>query len=364
MQFKNTICATLVLSMAAACSVLGQSTGSRVQTKQGNLTSQAGNIIFESDFSSDTGYQVQSVNLWNGGRSRKIKPPVGWDGVKASHESSISVVSGAGENGKNALKIQWDPNASQPTASLSKHLTGDETTGFDELYIRYNIKLPNNFMVGDNTNGSAYWKWGRLWQNSSPDHSAPNKWTENRANSGYVLWSFSNMPPYITSSATWAEPGGVNLDSGSAGGARHKVDYYSRSGWNPRRSRGAFESLWPIDDGSRPGRLVDNRSQSYHTIEFRFKLASGNGADDGVFEMWWDGVPQGSYRRISHHGGAKKRRGIPTLRINSGWNLFVLFDNLAHWNANWNDPSVDGYVLINDIVISDSYIGTHYRVNQ
>lgn len=321
---------------------------------------QPGNIIFETDFSEDTDYSVQSINLWNDGFNTGIYPPVGWDGVKASHNSTVSVISGAGENGGNALKLEWDPDASQPTVSLGKHLTGDEETGFDELYIRYNVKLPNNFMVGDYGVGADYWKWGRLWQNTSVDHTEPNKWTENRENSGYVLFTYSGSPPYSYARSTWAEPGGVNLDKGSAGGARQRVDYFD-SDWDSKTSAGSFERLWEVDEN---GRLVENNNQGYHTIEFRFRMATSETAADGVFEIWLDGVPQGGYKRINNYGGAEERSGIPTVRIGSGWNYFVLFDNLGGWNERWGDPSVDGFVYINDVVISDRYIGPDYRVGQ
>jgi len=54
--------------------------------------------------------------------------------------------------------------------------------------------------------------------------------------------------------------------------------------------------------------------------------------------------------------------GIPTPVINSGFNFFALFDNLRDWNNRWSDPDVDGYIDLNDIVISESYIGSDYRV--
>ncbi len=78
--------------------------------------------------------------------------------------------------------------------------------------------------------------------------------------------------------------------------------------------------------------------------------------------MWWDGVNQGSYQRIRAFGEAPVREGIPTLRINSGWNMLTVFDNINGWNALWSDPDISGFVYVNDIVVSDSYIGPDYRV--
>lgn len=351
----------LILMLLSSCGNSGA-----IEALEGNIDPSLplgdGLIIFESDFSNDTGYSVESTTLWNGGSGNDVPLPTGWDGVIASGGSKLSVVEGAGKGGGNAMKFEWNPTASQPTISLGKHLTGDESTGYDELYIRYRVKLPNRFMVGTDGTDSQYWKWGRLWQNTSPDNSAPNKWTENRANSNYIIWTFSNAKPYITASATWAENTTVGSEIGSVNGPRYKVDYFSSGEWSSETSPGAFESLWDLNDESRPAELENNTSQTYHTLEYRFKLASSAEAEDGVFEMWWDGIPQGEPRRITASGGASKRAGLPTTVNGSGLNFFVLFDNIAGWNALWGNPDVDGFVYLDDVVISDDYIGPYYQV--
>ena len=321
-------------------------------------------VIFESDFSNDSGYRVQSTTLWNGGGSGRgtIAPPSGWDGVLTTQNSALSVVSGVGFDGGNALKLEYDPNASQPVVSLAKHLTGDENEGYDELFVRYRVKFPNGFKVGRNGSGLDYWKWGRLWQNTSVTNSGPNLWTENRANSGFVVWNFANNHPYTNSRQAWAHPGGPNLSRGSAGGAIQYTDYFVSGDWDPELSKGAFERFWDINLDSRPGTLQNNTSQTWHTIEYRFKLASSVGAANGVFEMWFDGVPQGQPTRVLASAGAPSSSGIPTTRLGSGWNFLVVFDNLSGWNADWGQPGVDGYILVDDVVVSGSYIGPNYVV--
>lgn len=323
-----------------------------------------GLIIFETDFSNDTGYSVEGTALWNGGNDSDVPVPTGWDGVITSYGSKLSVVSGAGMNGGNAMKFEWNPVASQPTISLGKHLTGDSATGFNEIYIRYKVKLPNGFMAGSDGSDPQYWKWGRLWQNTSTDNTAPNKWTENRENSSYVIWTFSNAKPYMTATSTWAANPSTGSELGSAGGPRYKLDYFDTNDWDPENSLGAFEHFWNLNDDVRPAELENNSSQTYHTIEYRFKLASSESSEDGVFEMWWDGIAQGEPRRITEHGGAQRRSGIPTTVNGSGFNFFLLFDNIAGWNTLWDDPQVEGYVYIDDIVISDSYIGPDYQVRR
>jgi len=39
-----------------------------------------------------------------------------------------------------------------------------------------------------------------------------------------------------------------------------------------------------------------------------------------------------------------------------------MFDNMAYWNKNWDDPGVEGGVYVNDLVISTERIGHEYFV--
>jgi hypothetical protein len=101
---------------------------------------------------------------------------------------------------------------------------------------------------------------GRLWQNTTPPRDdLQNNWTENRVDSHYIVWNFGTE---------------------------------------------------------------NNTSQGWHTIEYRFKLANTPTSNDGVFEMWWDGVNQGPWARIGANSGALDLPGIPTARMGSGFNWF------------------------------------------
>jgi len=358
MSVYTTICLLVVFAVQAACS---KDTLERNSLGPDQSEAEAA-VIFESNFSEDTGYLVSSTNLWFGGDDSPIAPPKGWDGVKASNGSTISVEAGAGVDGSNALKMEWDPTGAQPTVSLAKHLTGDVSTGYDEVYIRYHVRLPNKFKIGTDGEGIEHWKWGRLYQNTNTDNSGTtNHWTENRANSGFVVWNFGGDIPYTDVNVYWAENSGPNLEGGSNGGPSQKIDYF-RSEADPHTGLGYFENIWDINDSDRPGRLQDDKTQGWHTIEYRMKLATSAEARDGIFEMWWDGEYQGRYSRIVASGGAADATGIPTLRQGSGFNFFILFDNMQGWNAEWSRDDVDGFVYVNDVVVSTGRIGHGYVV--
>ncbi|MGK0440786.1 MAG: hypothetical protein ACJA0N_000581 [Pseudohongiellaceae bacterium] len=321
-------------------------------------------VIFESDFSSDSGYSISNANLADTNNA-----PSGWDSVIAEGKSSIEVISGEGLNGKNALKLAWDPNLTQPTIRLMKHLTGDINTGYDELYIRYHVRFPNNFKAGDGTSTLPYWKWGRLWQNTSP--TIRSSWTENRVDSHYVVWNFGGSPTYgIYTNVTVGANTGNNLASGSAGGDRYKIDYYNGI-TDFSLANGFFQNVgngkWDIDWSANPGHFVtytNNQSQTWHTIEYHIKLATSTTSNDGIWEMWFDGEYQGDWVRIKELGGAPPLNGIPTAKYGSGFNFFVFFDNMTSWNKHWSQDGVDGFIYVNDVIVSDSYIGPTYLVGK
>lgn len=263
-------------------------------------------IIWETTFASDGAYSATNENGW-----KTTSLPIGWDGLKAAgDDGSITGQSGGGEGGSNAIRLVYDEDLSQPTTSMLKHLTGSSSTGYPELYIRYKVKLPNNFRVSDGTqSGSsdiAPWKWGRLWQNTGTTNDGT--WTENRADSHWVVWNWNGEETngiwlYVSygvqSSISGPLTVGPNaMAKGSAGGPRLRTG--NEIGSNPDTnadSLGYFNHVgdgdWDLDSWAPDGAdLLNNTTQTWHTIEWRWKCATSDTANDGIFQMWFDGVLQ------------------------------------------------------------------------
>lgn len=322
-------------------------------------------IIFETDFANDASfYATHQQASWEEVVANK---PEGFDGALIEGNGYIKAMPGEGVGGSVALKFMWDPALGQPVSQLYKHLTGDQSTGYDEVYIRYRVRLPNNFKAGiPGIDDIPYWKWGRLWQNTG---SAPgSKWTENRADSFYVMWSFGGTDMWgVDAGATFGANSGSKLNQGSAGGERYSNDYYiGRRNYSitPGHFRSVGNGAWDFDSSTRL--LKNNTSQTWHTIEWRFKLASSDTANDGIFQMWFDGVEQVPVG-IDATAGAPElpglaASGIPTSSHGSGYNFLVMFDNMANWNKNWDDDGVEGGIYVNDVVISTKRIGHSYFV--
>ena len=325
-------------------------------------------IIFETDFSEDGNFYASSQqSSWTevGGNA-----PTGFQGALVEGDGYIEGRPGEGVGGSVALKFMWDPDLGQPTTQLYKHLTGDITTGYDDVYIRYRVRLPNNFKVGiPGTDDIPYWKFGRLWQNTGVE--AGKRWTENREDSYFSVWNFGGTDTWgVDAGATFGANSGAELDQGSAGGQRYSNDYFigvEDYTQTPGHFRHVGNGAWDFHSGDRT--LKNNTSQTWHTLEWRFKLSSSATAGDGIFQMWFDGVEQVPVE-ISAKNGANENFSTPlhpqtnptAKNGGSGYNMLVMFDNMAYWNKNWDDPGTEGGIYVNDLVISTTRIGHSYNV--
>ena len=327
-------------------------------------------VIFETNFANDGALDIgQQQSSWTEIGANK---PEGFEGALVEGANGrIYGVPGEGLNGTPALKMEWDPALGQPVTQLYKHLTGDKTTGYDEVYVRYNIRLPNNLQISDpSVDDIPYWKFGRLWQNTGP--TAGDAWTENRVDSGYAVWNFGGTATYgVMNKFTYSATTGSNLSQGSAGGERYSMDWYPHSTGNPANKSvqpGFWNAVgagaWDFNPTTRE--LTDNTSQAWHTLEWRFKLSSNSTSNDGVLQVWFDGVEQTPPLNIGPGGGAPdlgsalQPNEIPTAPIapSNGYNMLVVFDNMAYWNENW--ASTGNGIFLNDVVVSTERIGHDY----
>ena len=325
-------------------------------------------IIFETDFANDGNYHDSGTGL-----IKHTNLPEGFDGVR-TNKGTISGAPGEGVNGSVAMKFEWPSGSTALATSLFKHLTGDKKTGLKEVYIRYRVKLPNNFKagVGDTDSGTdlPYWKWGRLWQNSGLNGDG---WTENRTDSYFIVWNWGSGKPIwgLKNNLTFGENLNTN-GKGSAGGPRCGTYWFEGGGSDehgyhigkPGHWDNVGAGAWEFDHTTR--RLLDDINQSWHTFEWRFKLSTTDTSNDGTFQVWFDGIEQFVPNVI---GGIDQPVDQPSTTSSlltaakPGFNLFTLFDNMARWSTDWDDPSVGGHILINDLVISTSRVGHEYNVD-
>lgn len=345
-------------------------------------------LIFETTWENDGTYfysKTQDGSDYTIGNS-----PTGFMATKASagDNDSWSGVPGAGVGGSVAMRIKYDETFVQPVMSQLLHLTGDKTKGYTNLHIRYHVKLPNNFRMGTSTSippfTAPYWKWGRLWQNMGTAADQPDgTLTENRIDSGYVVWNWSNGNPYLYGTqVAMSCQYSLATEFGSSGGQRYGSRYGASSTYKPfATSPGSYwdsvgNSDWEMDfteTGVGVGDLLNNTTQDWHTIEYQFQLRTDT--NWGFCKVWFDGILQDPWEDIVAKGtpttapppwtSSPTHRLIETtvLGAGTGWNGFVFFDNMQDWNAEWQLPGVGGYIDCNDLVVSTTRIGHTSEVN-
>lgn len=355
-----------------------------------------GDVIFGTNFKNDAG-------VYYGGGSLPIDSPFeGWDSIhsrSATDDSAGSLmyaVDTGNPNGNGPFLRMTHGKQYQPLTRLDKHLTGDHTTGYDRVFVRFRVRFPPNFRRGGPDVASAHWKHGRLWQNTyKRGHpNASDTTTENRADSGYCVWTFGGdmKQGYDSRGATWGSPYNGRGTAGSSGGQRFRESYW-QSGENDGATlhnrfqhigamelgeRGKYDQIQNSDnDTNNLGFFKDREAASadWHTIQWEFQLASGttdNPVQDGVSRFWVDG-----YEHATEMYEFESRNSGPTWhpddgpdgpftgkhhinRNGSGFNFFSAYDNLAHWNHHWEDDDVDGWWDVADIVISREFIPEEY----
>ncbi len=317
-------------------------------------------IIFEDDFSA-TGVGWVGTPGIAYQNSSALK---NWDYYKLPSNASMATVAG-GQNGTPVMRFGYQIGGASLALSLGKFLTTQQSQGYSELYIRYRVKLDQNWKSGDGT--VNYWKWFRLFQNRNPQVSINGQGeTDGAQDTRFIVCNTVNNPP------TWGCATTTNSQNGDSAADPFTKIYFSGS--STCSTCGHFESISEWDFDNATGLLPSYPStQNWHTLEWHIKLStgtcntSGTGTENGVLEMWIDGVKQTTSLTYSQNNGEDDRcNALPTNKYGSGINWITVFDNMANWSDYWNvaPPSSSGvkYVYLDDVVIADSYIGPSYVI--
>lgn len=322
-------------------------------------------IIFEDDFSNDVGWvasNTQSSNVESAsasgcyGNQGCVAPPSKWSAYSVGAASQdLRILAGAGRNGKAGLRYGWGMGAAQRLAlRLNKHLTGNQNTGYDELYIRYEVKFDDGWSAGNGTN-IGYWKWFRLWQFRPP--TGINQHGENAApyDAHFIIGNLSVLPP------SWSLAIADNPNY-AHGGVDNPYWHLMFDGTSTCSTCGHFESINNWDFNNSTGAFL-NDPQTWHFVEWHIKLSTGtgncDGTENGIYELWLDGVRQTAPLRISEHYGIQAGCNdvFPQTKYQGGINYFIMFDNMDDWASTW---TTDKYLYMNNVVVSTAPIGTSY----
>lgn len=287
--------------------------------------------------------------------------PEGWTGYIKYGNNDLRITTEGGRNNSPCLRIGPEYGSVTNQVGLTMYLpnlAGDyDGSGYDELYIRFYVKYSQNWKW---KNSFVYQKWLRLWQNvplnrikgNAAVGDEPDQNMANEENTGYIIIGvgedqYAEYSPYVYSGFCMGFP------SHSSSGKllmRYSYSYTENSGFI-ENAYGNIKS-----DGSW------EEDQDWHCWEFHVKLSSSWDADDGVIQMWFDGVEQtGAFSQLKVPINTGDPNGVadpewknyvPTPKLGTGINYITLHDNADSYG--WDEQ---GYVYIDDFVVSTSYIG-------
>lgn len=181
-------------------------------------------VVFATNFDNDTAWTDVTPN----GNFTNQNTPSNWTGMQRTTGGEFEVRVGGGQSGSNAMRFNYSDTVSLPSMTLFKHLTGRKARGYGRLYLRWNVRLGNNFRASDGSGGLDFWKWCRLLQNVDPNDF--NTWSENRVDSHFIVCTWAGSQQWGADMNIIAgSNSGENLASGSAGGNHILLDWYQLS---------------------------------------------------------------------------------------------------------------------------------------
>jgi len=311
-------------------------------------------VIYEDDFNSNTtgwesndpggGHNIQGGTLGSPG----LQTPPDWTGhIYYDAAQILDIPATAGRSGTPGFRVGPKIGSGQFDQVGLTIWLGE--TGYEELYIRYFVKLEDNFLFGDpsnSTGGWAMWKHGRVWQNVTADNLV-NTNMASELNRGAIVWGYYNdnyldHNPYVQTLFMKDATAGTNDCSSEECGKMYYYPYVS----------GNDQGFVTQMTGALNGTNHIPTEQDWHCIELHYKLASDWESEDGEYDLWIDGIKQVTPTRLVDLDG------VPTAKIGTGMNYITLHDN-GSMTSYWEEQY---HIYYDDVVISTSYVGPDYVI--
>lgn len=310
-------------------------------------------VIFEDDFSNDIGWHKTDGGTW---ACRNGCQPSKWTAYYGQPNTDVSITASDGEGGTPALKVGYQYGVAAPgQLGLAKHLTGNQSTGYNELYIRFKIKLDNNWRVGTGTSAQTF-KMFRLWQYRTPTGTMDWSEVNGAKDTRFIIMNLNG-----SQGETYGVTCSTNVNDDSLG-PQVRLDWYGDNGNIPTSTNGHFGSIseWNYNRSTGFLNCYPNCNQGWHYLEFHIKLSTIDAPGNGSFELWLDGVKQVSPTHINDSDPSHTWTSLPTKKYQGGINWFQMLDNIQGWTEAWQSFR---YMYINNVVVSTSYIGPNYVIS-
>ena len=295
-----------------------------------NLPVANAEIVFQENFDSQPDWQPQSTDEECNGIKTKCRNDVppnwsyyvsneSWHPNSGNYDPSIRISSDQkfGGSGKSFIKSN---ESSQPAGTANYYTDGilfkKLDRSYNELYMSVNLKMQPG------------WKWGK--DDAQMKVFRLMHFDGNGANPFKYFTDGASAPMYI-----------FDLRHSNTYGWRHahaprcdpqKGNYYCTP--NKKYNKNYRFVGSPTFEES----LGDGQ---WHQLQVRVKMNSSPGANNGIFEMWVDGVLQHSVKNIQWRGNGSNA---------DGWNAVALGGNHQNWFAPVGDKAEQWYAFDNVVV--------------
>lgn len=322
-------------------------------------------VIFENNFNDHSemwvGTQIGHIVAGSHEGLPGVGVPKGWTGyINHSPQNDIRIITSGGHDNSPCLRIgpEYSGLTNQVGIALAlPNLQGNyDGSGYDEIYIRFYVKYSDNFDWIHPDKTFYYQKWLRIWQNvplnrlygNPPEGDEPAQSMSREENTGYILVgvgedNYGEFSPYFY--GMFCRDFADNSSSGRAVG-RWNFNY------SPGNNGFIENYLGNINSEGRWDEV-----QTWHCWEFHIRLADSWEADNGIFEIFIDGELQtdSGFRMQQNPFQNPATGGVnygPPPRLGVGINYISIHDNADSFGL-----SEQGYIYIDDVVVSTEYIG-------
>ncbi|MEK7634841.1 MAG: hypothetical protein AAB446_00170 [Patescibacteria group bacterium] len=320
-------------------------------------------VLFEDSFDSQADWTREQPNSG----TESYTPPTDW--TDAWHESSIFTKSSTlGTKGEPTMSIRngagytyggtgkafvyhheaGEDSFCAPFEWCSDGLTGKSlvgtnwTQGYDEIYIRFRMKLQPGWQWKTSTTGSMKMLHVSHYSGTGSLHDF-HSLNENKP----------RMVAVLQRDVDWQRVRLMTLDSALPPIA--PSEYY----YDPYNQVYTGEGDPGDTQGCQWGTQNCIQAGVWHTYEFRLKMNSAMDVADGIMQFWVDGVMEGSKTNINWV--SENNVGGDANPANYRWNYVWLGGNNYNGYTSRSALSEQWYA-IDDFVISTTYVGPDYII--
>lgn len=214
----------------------------------------------------------------------------------------------------------------------------------NDLYFRFQIYFSANYVFPTDLDNKLLFLYPDRYTSKTDGNFDAGLFFSNATYCFNVNRVFSDAPDFRvgTNSNSYKQ---YPADANAGPGHNEHQEYCSGQGFG--NNNGTVITTTPPNDTPTPGRLFRVNKDRWYTFEMRYKM-SGSGQKNGTIEFWVNGIKVYSDSDLETCGNYGSNQGS----CSSVAEIFF-----SNWFNPFGSDSPAGYTLVDNLMISKSYIG-------